>query len=102
MQAGGQGFDPPWLHYRGRPISTEVLGPFAFRPGGCEVGRGERRGNTVGNACLPDRLFGVGARLVLELVDDVPVAGQGQARVVAELAGDVDDAAAFVQEEAGE
>jgi hypothetical protein len=56
----------------------------------------------VGNACPPDRFLGVGARLVLELVDDVPVAGQRQARVVAELARCVDDAAALVQEQAGE
>src|SRR3954451_1024285 len=36
--------------------------------------------------------------LVLELVDDVAVAGEGEAGVVAELARGVDDASAFVEE----
>jgi hypothetical protein len=40
--------------------------------------------------------------LIFELVDDVAVAREGQAGVVAELARDVDDAAAFVQEQARE
>jgi hypothetical protein len=40
--------------------------------------------------------------LILELVDDVPVADEGEAGVVAELAGDVDHAAAFMEKEADE
>lgn len=40
----------------------------------------------------------VDARLVFELVDDVPVAAEREPGVVSELASDVDDASALVQE----
>lgn len=45
-----------------------------------------------GNTSLLDRRLRVGSRLLVELVDDVAVAAQGQAGVVAELARDVDHA----------
>jgi hypothetical protein len=48
-----------------------------------------------------DGRFGFEPRLIVQLVDDVPVSSQRQPRVVAELAGHVDDASALVEEQAG-
>jgi hypothetical protein len=53
-------------------------------------------------ARLSDCCLRLDARLLIELVDHVPVSRERQARVVAELACDVDDAAALVQEEGRE
>jgi CheY-like chemotaxis protein len=64
---------------------------------GSEAPRGTER-----ETGFADGLLGGDLRLALELVDDVAIARERQAGVVAELAGDVDDAAAFVQEEARE
>lgn len=61
-------------------------------------GSGEPRTNTS----LLDRRLRVDSRLLVELVDDVAVAAQGQTGVVAKLAGDVDHAAARVKQQRGE
>jgi hypothetical protein len=46
-----------------------------------------------------DRVLGPDTRLVLELVDYVPVGAHGQRGAVAKLAGDVDDRPALVQQQ---
>ena len=102
MQAGGRRFETGRLHFR---KSLVLSFPSVSLSGGrrCPVGvGGELRGNIAGNTGLPDRLLGVEPRLVLELVDDMAVARQGEARIVPELEGDVDDAAALVKQQAGE
>jgi hypothetical protein len=49
-----------------------------------------------------DRYFSFDPRRVLQLVHHVPVSRQRQPGIVPELVGDVDDVAAFVQEQRGE
>ena len=82
MQAGGQGFDPPRLHRRNWLVCSCFRGRLAtvIR----EAQGGELRGNISPGTALADGLLGVDARLVLELVDDVPAARQSEARVVPE------------------
>jgi len=50
-------------------------------------------------ARLANRCLGLEPRGVVELVDDVAVAGEGETGVVPELARDIDDAAALVEEQ---
>ncbi len=60
------------------------------------MGDGQLRGNTAlssGQNCS----LGVAPRRVVQLVDDMAVGAECERRAMAELAGDVDHAAAFVQ-----
>src|SRR3954466_15934013 len=81
LQAGGRRFEPGWLHSREVPAQVGILGCLGSVAAIPRAARGELRGNTRGT----DRRLRVQARLVLELVDDVAVAAEREARVVAEL-----------------
>src|SRR4051812_20939258 len=78
---------------------------FPARKAGPRRSSSDFRGNQAGTdplPCAPDRLLSLESRGVLELVDDVAVRAEGQLRAVAELAGDVDHAAALVQQQRAE
>jgi hypothetical protein len=62
-----------------------VVGTLARPPDALAHSAGELRGNTGG----ADRVLSLEVRLLVELVDHVPVARQRQPGIVAELAGNV-------------